>query len=184
MGENARWGQRVQADLALTGPEVRVRIRDAQEEDLPALEWEGEYRRFRTVFRRTYQEAQAGRRWMLVAEEGGEVVGQVFVQLCSSERHFADGTRRAYLYAFRVRPGFRGRGIGTHLMQAAETRLRERGFREAVIAVSQDNPEACRLYERLGYRIFMEDPGEWSYLDHEMQRQEVVEPCWVLEKQL
>ncbi len=159
-------------------------IRDAVEADLPALEWGGEYQHFRSVFRHAYVEAQAGRRWMLVADAGGQVVGQIFVQLSSSERRFADGSRRAYLYAFRVRPDFRGLGIGTELIRSAETRLAEHGFHEAVIAVSKDNPEARRLYERLGYQVFMEDAGEWSYLDDQLQRRQVVEACWVLEKQL
>ena len=159
-------------------------IRDAVEGDLTALEWGGEYQHFRSVFRHAYAEAQASRRWMLVAEAGGQVVGQIFVQLYSSQRQFADGGRRAYLYAFRVRPDFRGLGIGTELMRAAETRLTEHGFHEAVIAVNKDNPEARRLYERLGYRVFMEDAGEWSYLDDQLERRQVVEACWVLEKQL
>ncbi len=43
-------------------------IREARAEDLPALEWEGEYRRYRLVYQRAYAEALRGRRILLVAE--------------------------------------------------------------------------------------------------------------------
>lgn len=112
------------------------------------------------------------------------MVGQVFVQLSSSESQFADGATRGYLYALRVRPVWRGQGVGTRLIAAAEAALRERGFTLAVIAAAKGNTGALRLYERLGYRVFAEDPGEWSFTDVEGREQSIAEPCWVLEKRL
>jgi len=53
-----------------------------------------------------------------------------------------------------------------------------------VISVATRNTAARRLYERLDYRIFSEDPGEWSYVDHLGQVREVREPAFVLEKWL
>jgi len=50
--------------------------------------------------------------------------------------------------------------------------------------VAKRNAPARRLYQRLEYRVFSEDPGEWSYLDHLGQRREVSEPAFVLEKWL
>lgn len=44
---------------------------------------------------------------------------------------------------------FRGRGIGTRIIAAAEERARGRGLLRVGVAV--DNPGARRLYERLGY---------------------------------
>jgi hypothetical protein len=52
------------------------------------------------------------------------------------------------------------------------------------IAVAKDNPNARRLYERLGYRVFAEDAGCWSFMDPDGQWQRVTEPCYVLEKHL
>ena len=47
-----------------------------------------------------------------------------------------------------VRPEWRGRGVGTALITDAETRI-DRGT--VTIGVGIDNPDAERLYRRLGY---------------------------------
>ncbi len=163
---------------------THVLIRMLQEHDLPALEWDGEYRHYRQVFRANYEDMRRGQRLMLVAVREAEMIGQVFVQLNSAERQYADGCGRAYLYALRVRPAWRGRGIGRNLVTAAEDQLRQRGFTIAVIAVAKTNERAQRLYQRLGYRVFSEDPGIWVFTDADGRQQRVEEPAWLLEKQL
>lgn len=162
----------------------RVIIREARESDLRALEWEGRYQHYRRLYRRALAEAKKGRRVLLVAEAEDRVVGQIFVQLASSRAEYADGDRSGYLYSFRVRPEFRNQGIGTQLLEAAEQELAQRGFSRAVIAVAKDNAAALRLYEGRGYTVFSEDPGRWSYVDHEGELRRVSEPAFVLEKQL
>ena len=157
-------------------------IREARADDLPALEWEGEYQRYRLVYQRAYAEARRGRRVLLVAESLGHVVGQIFVQVDSTLT--GGNGRTAYLYALRVRPEARNRGIGTELVREAETILRQRGFLRAMISVAQDNHAARRLYERLGYEAFGEDPGHWSFFDDQGQVQEVHEPAFLLDKRL
>jgi ribosomal protein S18 acetylase RimI-like enzyme len=164
--------------------ELTFTVRLATYTDLPKLEWFGQYAHFRRLFRRTFAEQQRGRRWMLIADCNQFPVGQVFVQLHSGEQHLADGSHRAYLYAFRVMDMFRGKGIGSRLIEEAEILLWEGGFRWTTIAAAKDNPGARRLYERLGYAVFAEDPGEWSYLDHKGAVRHVHEPCWIMEKRL
>lgn len=157
-------------------------IREVRAEDLEGLEWEGEYRRYRLVYQRAYSESLRGRRVLLVAEMHGQVVGQIFVQIDSA---LSGGSgRAAYLHALRVRPEFRNRGIGTQLVQEAESILRRRGFNRGLISVAKDNDAARRLYERLGYEVFGEDAGNWSFLDENGQLQEVHEPAFLLEKNL
>ena len=158
---------------------VDVVIRTGKEPDLPAMEWEGEYRRYRRLYKMAMEEAKAGRRLILVAEVDGRIIGQIIVQL-----NRADAAGTGYLYAFRVRPEWRNRGIGTRLIQVAEASLVRMGFRRALIAVARDNPGARRLYERMGYVLFAEDAGEWSFIDDRGQLQRVVEPSWLLEKPL
>jgi ribosomal protein S18 acetylase RimI-like enzyme len=153
-------------------------IREATESDLPALEWEGEYRHFRALFRTSLMEARLGQRALLLAEQDRRLIGQLFVHLGGG----VGGT--GYLYAFRVRPEVRNRGIGTRLIEEAELLLRRRGCRRAVISVGKDNPGARRLYERLGYRVCAEDPGQWSFVDDQGETRQVSEPSYVLEKRL
>lgn len=163
---------------------TQVTIREVTEDDLSALEWEGRYQHFRRLYRHALSEAQRGRRILLIAEADGKIVGQIFIQLSSGRAELADGRTSGYLYAFRVRPDYRGQGIGTELLERAEQILQQRAFRRAVIAVARDNLGALRLYELHGYRQFAEDPGEWSYVDHEGLLRHVSEPAFILEKQL
>jgi GNAT superfamily N-acetyltransferase len=50
-----------------------------------------------------------------------------------------------------VAPEFQGQGIGTALIRAVEDAARRRGHERLVLGVGIDNPQAKRLYERLGY---------------------------------
>ena len=50
-----------------------------------------------------------------------------------------------------VLPKYRGAGIGTKLMAAAEAKLRDRGVRSVQLEVIEGNTRAQRLYNRLGY---------------------------------
>ena len=169
-----------------TGAEKEFIIRRAEERDLPALEWNGEFLHFRNLFRQAFDDMRLGTRLLLVMEyaPSREIVGQIFLQWNSSDPRFADGRRRGYLYSLRVKPAFQRRGLGTRLLDAAEETLRQRGMDMASIGVEKDNQDARSLYERQGYHIILEDPGRWSYIDHLGMRQEVVEPAWLMEKKI
>lgn len=119
-----------------------------------------------------------------MAEADSRIVGQLFVQLDFPPRPDSGIRPTAYLYSFRVRPEYRQQGIGTQLIQSAEERLAGMGYRRTVISVAVANRTARRLYERLGYRVFTQDPGQWSYVDDRGQLQQVDEPAHVLEKDL
>lgn len=159
-----------------------VKIREAELQDLPGLEWDGLYTKYRALYHHTFSESLLGRRAMILAVLNNQPIGQVFVQLARGKTLFADGSSRAYQYALRVMAPFRGNGIGTALIRAAEALMYRRGFRWATIAVAKDNVAARRLYERLGYRIAGDDPGQWRYTDPEGTVHHVSEPCWALEK--
>ncbi len=164
--------------------EATIVIRHLRERDLPGLEWDGEYRHYRRVYHESFEEAQSGQRIIWVAVDNETLVGQVFIQLNSGERQFADAVHRAYLYALRVRRPWQGQGVGRQLLAAAEAELRSRGFLYSVIAAGKDNARALHLYQSLGYRIFTEDPGLWVFTDADGETRRVEEPCWVLEKRL
>lgn len=65
-----------------------------------------------------------------------------------------------------VRPERRGSGVGTALIAESERRAEERGRRLLAVGVGDDNPEARRLYERLGYRAAgIVDVTEYDWTD-------------------
>lgn len=163
---------------------VDLRIRQATESDLPALEWDGEYIHFRRVYREAMKEVKKGRRVIFVAETDHQHIGQIFVNLHSTWRNSITGLRTGYLHSFRVKPEYRNRGVGRRLILTAEDLLVERGFHRVVISVAKSNEGAMRLYQNLGYEIFRDDPGRWSFLDHNNQVQHISEPASILRKYL
>jgi GNAT superfamily N-acetyltransferase len=75
-----------------------------------------------------------------VAVQDGRVIGFVSV---------ADGELRA-IY---VLPEAWGSGAGSALLRAGVDALRELDCRDAVLWVLEDNPRACRFYEREGWAL-------------------------------
>lgn len=162
-----------------------VVIRLVREEDLSALEWDGEYSHFRNVFLQAWQRFQKGLSVLWVAELPDiGIIGQVFIQLICDRHELADGKTRAYLYSFRVRPAYRGRGLGSRILQTVEDDLRRRGFRYVTLNVGKENRLAQKMYKRHGYQIVAHEPGNWSYIDDKGILVEMHEPAWRMEKTL
>lgn len=163
----------------------QVTIRHLRANDLPALEWGGEYAHFRRLFQDAYEHTLQGRSILWVADfQGQGVIGQLFIQLFSGRRELANGSDRAYIYGFRIQPPYRNAGLGRRMLTIAEQELRQMGYYFVTLNVSQNNPDAKRLYEKLGYRVIASEPGKWSYMDHQGVRREVDEPAWRMEKQI
>lgn len=163
----------------------RIRIRKMIREDLPALEWDGEYVHFRNVYKGVYQRTQIGTAIAWVAESPDTgIVGQVFLQLDCDRPELANGWNRAYLYSFRIKPPYRNIGLGTKMLEVLENYLIARHYSRLTLNVARDNPNAIRLYERLGFHIVAEEPGIWSYIDHMGKWCTEEEPSWRMEKRL
>ncbi|MGB9669236.1 MAG: GNAT family N-acetyltransferase, partial [Anaerolineales bacterium] len=95
-------------------------IRFVEETDLIALEWEGEYYRFRNMYRDIYNQSLKGNALLWVIEiNGAGVIGQIFSQLNSGNPKLADGKRRAYLFSFRIKQRYQGQGWGSLLLKHA-----------------------------------------------------------------
>ncbi len=82
------------------------------------------------------------------------------------------------------RPFLLGREIGTALIRAAEARAENRGFRRFGLGVTQDNPNAARLYRRLGYLATVRYVDSWSYVDDAGTKHDVDDPATFMVKDL
>ncbi len=56
-----------------------------------------------------------------------------------------------YICGMALFPAYRGRGIGTRLLELAEAHAREKGFDKLSLLVFEHNAGARRLYQRAGY---------------------------------
>lgn len=162
-----------------------VLIRQANQDDLPDLEWNGEYSHFRRLYADTYKMVEQDNAIIWIAEMDGKgLIGQCFVSLKGNRPELADGKNRAYIYGFRIQPQFRNQGIGSLMMRTIQDDLQKRGFLQVTLNVGQDNYAAHRFYDRLGYIIVASDPGRWSYIDDKGKRRDVHEPAWRMIKDL
>lgn len=65
-----------------------------------------------------------------------------------------------------TRSDLEGRGYARMVIEEAESRIRERGIRTAVMGVEPENERARRLYEFLGYKMLGERETGW---EHELE---------------
>lgn len=158
-------------------------VRECTAEDVVALEQAmptGVNDRYGKAFRRQ----QAGGSSYLVAVRDGVLAG--FGEVLWDGCRMAD-VRSQYpncpefngLSAFPA-----GQGIGTALIRAAEARAENQGFRMIGLGVAEDNPNAARLYLRLGYQARTRYVDSWSYVDDAGTKHDVDDPATFMVKDL
>jgi len=131
---------------------TELAIRPCARSELRALEWDGEFHADREVFARVYALAERGAMAMLVATWAHDHVGQIWIDL-------ARDRGGAVLWALRVKPPWRRRGIGARLVAAGEQIARRADRSWAELEVEPQNVRAHALYERLGYRWVRRQPA-------------------------
>lgn len=110
-----------------------------------------EYRVTPERARAIFADAAGGSSQALVAEDGGRVVGFVVYRLRGTFVH------SGYILDVGVGADAQNRGVGTRLMDAAETDIFGHGP-NVFLLVSAGNTRAQRFYERRGYRRIGEIP--------------------------
>ena len=91
---------------------------------------------------------------VLVAVEGGDVLGYVFAREESYPPVF-ELSRHASLFDMAVRADARGRGIGTALLAAVEDWARGRRLTRLELRVSVYNPEGRRFWANRGFTDYL-----------------------------
>ena len=115
-----------------------------------------------------YWSERLGRSFMFGLFEGEALIGCAgfYIEGMEKVRH------RAHLVGVYLRPAARGRGAGQLLLGAVIEEARRR-VKQLHLAVTTDNEPARRLYERMGFVVYGEDPrglrvGEKFYDDYLM----------------
>ena len=115
---------------------------------LPFVPDELSWRRRRSLYIRRLELEQG---FLALARSRSGVVCYAFVCLHEgSDDTFPLGERYAELYSLSVAPAWRGRGIGTRLLDFVDAELASRAIRDLSISVMVGNSGAQRLYERRG----------------------------------
>lgn len=93
----------------------------------------------------------------LVAESGGRIIGAVWTRIMDDYGHLDDETPS---FAIALDKEFRGKGIGTELMDRMIRLLREAGYQQASLSVQKKN-YAVKMYLKTGFRIISENDEEY-----------------------
>lgn len=83
-----------------------------------------------------------------------------FARPFATLEHHSAGT--FYIDALAVLPGWRGCGVGSRLLKAAEQRARTLGVRSMSIQHFAQNKNAAKLYSRIGYQFSAQNTGPSS----------------------
>ena len=93
----------------------------------------------------------------LVAEDEGKVIGAVWTRIMNDYGHIDDKTPSFAISLYRE---YRGRGIGTKLMQEMLDLLKEKGYKRASLAVQKAN-YAVMMYKKVGFETVDENEEEY-----------------------
>ena len=93
----------------------------------------------------------------IVAEDDGKVIGAVWTRIMNDYGHVDDDTPS---FAISLYKEYRGRGIGTRMMNEMLALLKEKGYKHASLAVQKAN-YAVRMYENVGFRKIDENDEEF-----------------------
>ncbi len=130
-----------------------------------------------------YRNISSGNAVFWTVEHDGELIGELYAFLnIEEDKDFADGIATAYLCAFRVKKEYRGRGIGSGMMEAALADLKARGFLRATIGVSEERNK--KLYRRMGFDTKIKDCFFDPCARDAQMRPEPDEGFWLLSKNL
>jgi ribosomal protein S18 acetylase RimI-like enzyme len=91
---------------------------------------------------------------VLVAEQGGEVVGYTYAGMEGQDWMALRGPA-GVLYDIVVDPAHREKGIGGRLLNETLKQLEARGAPRVVLSTAEQNQEAQRLFARAGFRRTM-----------------------------
>lgn len=80
-----------------------------------------------------------------------KIIGELRVKYISDDIRFADNSKRAYLYAFRIHKKHQGKGLGNFLLENVLSILANNGYMEFTVGVEDDNAKARYIYEKNGF---------------------------------
>lgn len=93
----------------------------------------------------------------LVAEDNNKIVGACWTRIMNDYGHIDDETPS---FAISLYEEYRGKGIGTELMLKMLDLLKQKGYKQASLAVQKEN-YAVKMYKKVGFKIIDENMEEY-----------------------
>lgn len=95
--------------------------------------------------------------YCLVAEEQQKIVGAVWVRIINGYGYIEEDVPE---FAISLYKEYRGKGIGTKLMEEMLVLLKKEGYKKASLAVQKEN-DAYKMYQKVGFHVIDENTEEY-----------------------
>ena len=128
--------------------------------DLNDIDWSGGPSHPKSVAKALQKVPSGAMEYLAVRSPNGKPIAKGGIDYT-----YKPGT--GYMTQLATMEELRGLGIGTHLIRAMEERILQRGLTKASLGVEDDNPDAQRLYERIGYKIVDKLVDSWEEEDEQ-----------------
>ncbi len=97
------------------------------------------------------EEIESGNRFVFVYKINGEFIGEGALVLETSDPDYTIPNQRIYVSRMIVKKEYRGRGIGSEILEFLIRKAKEKGYSEMTIGVDKDNVNALHLYRKYGF---------------------------------
>lgn len=106
------------------------------------------------------EEIAKGNRLVYVCKINDEFVGECDIVL--HKNGYTDTDKTVYLSRLKVKREFRGKGIGSSLVQYLLKLFKIKGYTHMTLGVDTDNYAAVHLYEKCGFKVYATDEDEYG----------------------
>ncbi len=97
---------------------------------------------------------ESGRLVTFVADEDGKLIGFVNVMIRSRASFFTVQKMGVIMDTF-VREDYRGKGVGSALVQAGERWIKDQGVKVAVLTVAPENRGGVEFWRKKGFKTYL-----------------------------
>ena len=105
-------------------------------------------------------EIAQGNRLVFVYKINGEFIDEGALVLDTSDPDYTIDSKRVYVSRMIVKKEYRGRGIGSEILEFLINKATEMGFSEMTIGVDKDNENALNLYRKYGFTEVLFDGAD------------------------
>ena len=74
--------------------------------------------------------------------DNDKLIGELHVKYDNKDKDFAEKSKRAFLFAFRIHKDYQGKGLGSYLLKTVIDELNANGYHELTVGVEDDNIRA------------------------------------------
>ena len=106
------------------------------------------------------EEIASGNRLVYVYKINGEFIGEGALVLDTGDSDYTIPGQRVYVSRMIVKKEYRGRGIGSEILDFLINKAAEMGFTEMTIGVDKDNENALYLYRKYGFTEVLFDGAD------------------------